>query len=157
MRLDPLGAFYFYLTLIDGASVAGTVLGAVANFAVAGFSECSGLDATVEILEYREGGVNDYVHKFPGRASHASITLRRGLIYLPDDLWRWHHGFVAGRGTRKDGLIALLDAARRPAKVWRFTRGIPTKWSGPALNASQSSVAIEALEIAHEGLVLAVG
>ena len=58
-----------------------------------------------------------------------------------------------GKGKRKDGLIVLLNEARRPAKMWKFKRGLLVKWVGPSFNASQSNVAIESLEIAHEGLV----
>lgn len=157
LRIDPLGVFNFYLTLIDTSNVVGTLITAALNYKVAGFSECSGLEATVEVFEYREGGLNEYVHKFPTRASHANLTLKHGVIYLYDDLWTWHYDFVQGKGKRKDGLIVLLDEAKSPAKVWKFKRGIPMKWVGPSLNAAQSNVAIESLEIAHEGLVLEVG
>jgi phage tail-like protein len=157
LRIDPLGVFNFYLTLIDTSNVVGTLITAALNYAVAGFSECSGLEATVEVFEYKEGGVNDYTHKFPTRASFANITLKHGVIYLYDDLWTWHNAFVLGNGKRKDGLVVLLDESRSPAKVWKFAKGIPTKWVGPSLNATQSAVAIESLEIAHEGLFLQVG
>ena len=154
---DPLGVFNFRLTLIDTSNVVGTLISAAANFDVAGFSECSGLEATVEFQEYREGGENSFVHKFPTRATFANLTLRHGVIVLYDDLWSWHNDFVTGKGKRKDGTIVLLDESRSPAKVWKFRRGLPTKWVGPTLNASQSAVAIESLEIAHEGLFLEVG
>jgi phage tail-like protein len=157
VRIDPLGVFNFYLTLVDASNVASSLITAALNYAVAGFSECSGLEATVEVQEYREGGQNDYVHKFPTRATFANLTLRHGVIYLYDDLWTWHNGFVLGQGTRKDGTIVLLDESRAPAKVWQFRRGLPMKWTGPTLNAGQSAVAVESLEIAHEGLVLQVG
>jgi phage tail-like protein len=157
LRIDPLGVFNFYLTLIDTSNVVGTLITAALNYKVAGFSECSGLEATVEVFEYREGGLNDHVHKFPTRATHANLTLKHGVIYLYDDLWTWHYDFVQGKGKRKDGLIVLLDEAKNPAKVWKFKRGIPMKWMGPALNAAQNNVAIESLEIAHEGLILEVG
>src|SRR5881398_3646183 len=98
LRVDPLGGFNFYLTFIDASNVAATVLGAVANYAVAGFSECSGLEGSMEVFEYKEGGVNDYVHKFPTRASHANITLKHGGIDLYEDLWSWHNDFVLGEG-----------------------------------------------------------
>ncbi len=156
-RIDPLTSFNFYITLIDTSNVLGTILTAAVNYAVAGFSECSGLDASIEIAEWKEGGVNDYVHKFAGRASFSNITLKHGEIYLYDDLWSWHHDFVLGKGKRKDGLVVLLDEGRKPAKVWKFKRGIPMKWAGPPLNATQSTIAIESLEIAHEGLDLEVG
>ncbi len=157
LRIDPLTTFNFYITLVDTSNVLGTLLTASLNYFVAGFSECSGIDATVEVMEYKEGGVNTHVRKFAGRASFSNITLKTGVIYLYDDLWKWHNDFVKGKGKRKDGLIVLMDEARKPAKVWKFKRGIPTKWVGPQLNAAQSNVAIESLEIAHEGLLLTVG
>lgn len=157
LRIDPLGVFNFYLTMIDSSDLFGTLVSMALNYAVGGFSDCSGLDATVEVFEYRQGGMNDHVLKFPTRATHTNITLRHGVIYLYDDLWRWHYDFVLGKGKRKDGLIVLLDESRKPAKVWKFKRGIPMKWSGPTLNAAQNAVAMESLEIAHEGLQLTVG
>jgi phage tail-like protein len=157
LRIDPLGAFNFYITLIDSSNLAATLITAVLSYAVAGFTECSGLDATVEIMDYREGGANNYVHKFATRATYSNLVLKQGVIYLYDQLWDWHYSWVQGAGTRKDGLIVLLDEARQPAKIWKFKRGIPAKWVGPSLNASQSSVAFESLDIAHEGLELQLG
>jgi phage tail-like protein len=157
LRIDPLSTFNFYITLIDGSNVAGTLITAALNYLVAGFSECSGIDASIEVMDYKEGGVNDYVHKFATRTSYSNLTLKHGVILLSDDLWTWHNDWVQGNGKRKDGLIVLLDESRSPAKVWKFKRGIPSKWVGPSLNAAQSNVAIESLEIAHEGLVLEVG
>lgn len=157
LRIDPLGVQNFFLTLVDSSNVVGTLITLALNYKVAGFSECSGLDASVEVFEIREGGVNDHLWKFPTRASHGNITLKHGVIYLYDDLWSWHYDFVKGKGKRKDGIITLMDEAHRPAKVWKFAKGLPMKWVGPSLNASQSAVAIESLEIAHQGLTLTVG
>jgi len=157
LRIDPLSTFNFYITLIDTSNVLGTLITATLSYAVAGFSECTGIDASLEIMDYREGGVNDHVHKFATRTSYSNLTLKHGVIYLYDDLWTWHYEWVRGIGKRKNGLVVLLDESRKPAKVWKFKRGIPSKWVGPSLNAAQSNVAIESLEIAHEGLVLEVG
>jgi phage tail-like protein len=157
LRIDPLGAYNFYLTLLDSHATVGTLITVALNYFVAGFSECSGIEASFEVMELKEGGLNSHVWKLPVRASHSNITLKHGAIYAYDDLWDWHHGWVQGKGTRKDGLIVLKDNSGRPAKIWKFKRGIPMKWSGPALNASQSNVAIEALEIAHEGLEMELG
>jgi phage tail-like protein len=156
-RVDPLSVFNFYLLWIDSSNIVGTLISVALNYAVAGFSECSGLDATMEIMDYKEGGVNHYVHKFTTRASFGNISLKRGVILTDDDLFNWHQGFVQGAGTRRDGLIVLLNESRAPAKIWKFKRGIPVKWTGPSLNATQSGVAIESLEIAHEGLQLETG
>jgi hypothetical protein len=80
LRIDPLGVYNFYLTLIDTSDVVGTLISLAANYVVAGFSECSGLEASIDVLEYREGGQNTFVHKFPGRASFSNITLKHGVI-----------------------------------------------------------------------------
>jgi phage tail-like protein len=157
LRTDPLTVFNFYLTLIDSSNLGGSILSAVLNYAVAGFSECSGLEASIEITEFKEGGENRYVHKFATRAGYSNIVLKHGAIFLYDDLWTWHNDWVQGQGSRKDGLIVLEDEAGKPAKIWKFKRGIPMKWSGPTLNASQNAVAIESLEISHEGLELELG
>ena len=157
LRIDPLGVYNFYLTLLDSQSTVGTLISVAVNYFVAGFSECSGIEASFEVMELKEGGLNSHVWKLPVRASHSNITLKHGAIYLYDDLWDWHYDWVQGQGQRKDGLIVLNDNSGTPAKMWKFTRGIPVKWTGPSLNAVQSNVAIEALEIAHEGLELQLG
>ncbi|HTB15631.1 MAG TPA: phage tail protein [Bryobacteraceae bacterium] len=157
LRIDPLGAYNFYLTLLDSQSVAGSLISVAVNYFVAGFSECTGVDASFEVMQVKEGGLNTHVWQLPVRASHSNITLKHGAIYAYDDLWDWHYGWVQGQGTRKDGLIVLNDNSGTPAKIWKFKRGIPVKWSGPSLNASQNSVAIESLEIAHEGLEMELG
>ncbi|HKE25408.1 MAG TPA: phage tail protein [Bryobacteraceae bacterium] len=157
LRIDPLGVYNFYLTLLDSQATVGTLITAAVNYFVAGFSECTGMEATFEVMQVKEGGLNTHVWQLPVRASHSNITLKHGAIYAYDDLWDWHYSWVTGQGTRKDGLIVLKDNSGQPAKMWKFKRGIPTKWVGPSLNAMQSNVAIEALEIAHEGLELQLG
>jgi phage tail-like protein len=157
LRIDPLGVYNFYLTLLDSQANVGTLIGVAVNYFVAGFSECSGIDASFEVMELKEGGVNSHTWKLPVRASFSNITLKHGVIFAYDDLWTWHHDWVQGQGARKDGLIVLKDNAGEPAKIWKFKKGIPVKWSGPTLNAMQNQIAIESLEIAHEGLDLTLG
>jgi phage tail-like protein len=67
-------------------------------------------------------------------------------------LWDWHYGFVEGKGKRRDGVIILLSDLHVPNNIWSFRRGLPVKYTGPAMNATQNNVAIEAIEIAHEGI-----
>lgn len=148
--LGPFPAFNFVVTLIDSSStfsLATSVLGSVAG----GFSECSGLEMTLEVEEYREGGNNGTVLKFPTRVKWANLRLKRGVA-LGNDLFSWQSGFAEGKVQRRDGAVTLLNELHLPVKVWSFRRGIPVRWTGPMLNASQSQVAIEELEIAHEGL-----
>ena len=106
--------------------------------------------------EWREGGRNDAVLRFPGRVTHPNIKLRRGLA-VSTELWTWHESFLQGRGKRRDGVIELLDDTGEAVRTWRFRRGLPVRWAGPALAAMSSAVAIEELEIAHEGLFVQTG
>ena len=152
-RHDPLGAYNFLVTLLDTSSELMTAVKQISTLATGGFSECSGLESSLEVEEYQEGGNNSAILKFPTRATTVPIQLKRG-IGRNDDLWRWHNSFVMGRGQRRDGLIALQNDNREPVKIWAFHRGIPTRYRGPTLNAAQSAVAIEEVEITHEGLAL---
>jgi phage tail-like protein len=151
-RADPVGAYNFVVRLVEAGSLAAARPAAVAPDAQGGFSECSGLGGGVDVEEYREGGRNDTVVRFPTRATWDRIRLRRGVV--SDELWNWYLEFVQGRGARRDGLIVLRNDRREPVKVWSFVRGLPVKWTGPALDAAQSRVAVEELEIAHEGIRL---
>lgn len=156
LRWDPFPNYRFYIALIDISSVLGGVVSAVhaaANVLLGGFSECTGLEMTMEIHEYKEGGVNEFVHKFATRTNYSNITLKRGVSFN-DELWGWYHKYLQGRGTRRHGIITLMNEMGIPVKGWFFKKGIPLRWSGPQLNANQSAVAVESLEIAHQGLEL---
>ena len=155
-RADPFRAYNFVIRLVESSGGSASTSVAPDRGALGGFSECSGLEMTLQLEEYRAGGRNDTVLRFPTRVSWTNLRLRRGVA-LSDDLWEWHYSFVLGKGRRRDGLIFLLDELRQPAKTWRFTRGLPVKWTGPALDAAQGRVAIEELEIGHEGLELVAG
>lgn len=154
-RMDPVLGFNFRISLLDSTSsleaVGNVALSAVIAHPLGGFSECSGLDMSLEVHELMEGGGNDTVLKFPTRIKPATLTLKKGLTQRAD-LWNWFYGFVLGNGRRRDGLIVVNDGAGNPHTTWGFRRGLPVKYAGPQLNASQSAVAIESIEIAHEGL-----
>jgi len=155
LRNDPVLNHNFLVTLIDTSSTLAAIgtaaLSAVTDTLLGGFSECSGLEMNLAIEDYKEGGNNGAVLKFPGRVSWGNLTLKRGVTQTTA-LWDWHYGFVVGRGKRRDGVIVLMNELHVPNNIWFFRRGLPLKYSGPAMNAAQNSVAIEALEIAHEGI-----
>jgi phage tail-like protein len=117
-----------------------------------GFTECSGLESTMTPEEHKEGG-SMTVLRFPQRMTWSNIRLKRGVT-VSDDLWNWYFAYLQGKGRRRDGIITLQNELHVPFKAWRFKRGIPVKWSGPSMNAGQSQVAVEEIEIAHEGLEL---
>jgi phage tail-like protein len=117
----------------------------------AAFQECSGLDSTVEITEYNEGGRNTPM-KLAGMAKFANITLKRGLTDDPE-LYEWHRAAVDGRLDRRNGSIVVRDRDGTEKVRWNFFSAWPTKWTAPAFNAETSAIAIETLELAHEGVV----
>lgn len=138
-RNDPYGQFNFLIE-IDGVTRAG-------------FSEVSGLTTDTNVIEYREGQEVTTMRKLPGLMKYTNIVLKRG--YTQDQsLWNWRKQVLDGTTQRTTGTITLLDEARQPALRWNFTAGWPVKWEGPAMNGKTSEVAIETLEIAHEGLEL---
>jgi len=117
----------------------------------AAFQECSGLDSSVEITEYNEGGRNTPM-KLAGMAKFANITLKWGLT---DDaeLYEWHRAAVDGKLDRRNGSIVVRDRDGTEKVRWNFFSAWPTKWTAPAFNAETSAIAIETLELAHEGVV----
>lgn len=151
-RDDPYGAYNFLITLIDSSSNNAPV---GQKSAAGGFSECSGLEMSLETETYQEGGNNGTTLKFPKHITYANIRLKRGIT-ASNELWQWFDDFIEGKGKRKDGTITLQDEQHKAVKVWKFKRGLPVKWTGPTLQASQNQLAVQELEIAHEGLKLVV-
>ena len=148
---DPVLGFNFTISMVTTASAGAFLQAVVGKPPAGGFSECSGLEMTIPAETYAEGGNNGTLLKFVGRTAWSNIKLKRGVVSSAD-LWRWHYDFVEGKGRRRDGVISLLDERGKTVRVWRFVRGLPVRWAGPALDAGQGQVAIEEIEIAHEGL-----
>lgn len=118
---------------------------------VGGFTEVNGLDSSIEMEPYREGGVNGFVHQLPGSVSHSNLVLRHGLTAI-STLWNWYYNTVQGVIQRKNGTIMLLDRRQIPVMWWNFRNALPVRWTGPTFNASSDEVGFESVELAHEGL-----
>lgn len=118
---------------------------------VAGFSEVTGLESQTEYEEIREGGVNGYVHRLPKGVRTPPIVLRRG-ISSSQELWSWYEASSQGRVTRKSGSIILYKQDGAELCRWNFFEAYPVRWTGPTLNASASEVAVEAVELIHNGI-----
>ncbi len=158
LRQDPFKSYNFLVTLVDTSGsplgIVSSVLSGIQNVVLGGFTECSGLEMTLEIEERKEGGSNGTVLKFPTRMTWTNLRLKRGVT-LSEDLWNWHYEFVQGNfGKRRDGISVLQSDLHVPIKVWHFRRGLPIKWTGPTFDAARGQVAVEEIEIAHEGLQL---
>jgi phage tail-like protein len=149
----PLPAYRFIVTLDPAdAYLPPAQLTFLPVFALGAFSEVKGLGASLEVEAYAEGGVNDYAHQLPRAHTWTNIALSRGVVREPG-LWNWYQaGLTQSLGARRDGTILLLTPLGTPAIAWSFRAGIAVKWTGPDLSALQNGVAIETLEIAHEGI-----
>lgn len=154
---NPLPGFRFAVSFGEASLPAAALApGGVMPLQV-GFSEVSGLGGTIEVHSYQEGGRNDRTLKFPTRADFGNITFRRGVALDPT-LWLWFDKVRSGSfGARRAALIAQLDERGAPALVWYVHRAFPASFTGPAWSSTQNAVAVEALELAHEGLTLVPG
>lgn len=140
LRLDPYQSSNFIVE-IEG-------------LLVGGFNDCTGLEIEAESVEYREGGQNDFVHRFVGATRHPLLVLKHGLSPI-DGLWGWHQDVIAGDIRRRNGTIYLLNRAQVPVLWWHFREALPLKWTGPVLQADSAAVAFETVELAHRGLTRA--
>ncbi len=129
---------------------------------VAGFRECTGLEIKTETVDYNEGGLNNYAHRLPVRVGYSNITLKRGMDFGLD-LFNWYYAASLGMIKRQNISIVLYSNSvlrgendqlvREIVQRWDLQNAFPCRWSGPELNAERGAIAIETLEIAHEGLL----
>lgn len=137
---DPLVSAWF------GLEFQGAVVGA--------FRECTGLGSENEVVEYKASGPKgDFViKKVPGRLKWNNITLKRGITDQMD-LWKWRKLVEQGNvdQARKNGTITMYDTKGTAIAKWNFVNAWPSKITGPDANAGSNDVAIEELEITHEG------
>jgi phage tail-like protein len=141
-RRDPYRSFNFQL-VIDGVP-----LGA--------FSEASGLTAEADAVDYREGtDVQPNVRKLPGLQKLGPLTLKRGQT-RDQSLWIWHQNIANGQPDRRNVTIVLMNEAREPVLSWHAENAWLRKIDGPSFKASGNEVAIESVELVHEGLTMEV-
>ena len=118
---------------------------------VAMFGEISGLQAQSEVFEYKEGGLNTYSHKFPGRTTYTNVTLKWGSTG-EQGLWDWYREIITSPmpGSKKRAVsIIQFDASHQEVRRWNLEGAFPVKWTGPNFNAAQSQVSIDTLELAY--------
>jgi phage tail-like protein len=120
-----------------------------------GFTEVSGLGIQIEAIEYREGASPDDVsRKIPGLRKFDNITLKRGIVKGDNEFFNWINSKQMGTIERRDITITLLDEQHNLTIVWKVKNAFPVKYTGPSLNASASEIAVESLELTHEGITV---
>ena len=141
-KFDPYGGFYFALQ--------------IGNDEVAHFLECSGLKSSATVFEIEEGGVNGYTHKRPGQSKWENIVFKYATN-ASTQLLEWRDKYVQDDFSSREGTsgaIVMYDNDGVELRRYSFQRAWPVSWDGPSLNAGNSELAVETLEIAHEGLTV---
>jgi len=118
-----------------------------------GFTEVTGLDMQAEVIEYREGSSPEYHKvKMPGMQKFSNITLKRGTIQGDSDFYKWMNTINLTLADRRDIIISLLNESHEPVMTWKAKNAFPVKVQASDLKSDGNEVAIETLELAHEGL-----
>jgi phage tail-like protein len=123
----------------------------VANKPIGAFTSIRGLEAQVDYLEYREGGLNTVVHRLPGQIRYPNLVLSQGLT-VQGELESWLAR--GGLGPKLQVVIVTLqDENGAHVRSWSFADAYPVRWTGPVLSAEGGVLAGEELEIAHKGFL----
>ncbi len=139
-KVWPLPKFYFQVQ-IAGQEVA--------------FQEVSGLDIEAQVIEYRHGNSKEFsTIKMPGIKKSGNVTLKRGVFKGDNTFWDWFNAIKMNTIERKEVVISLLDQEGAPTMVWTLKNAWPTKITGTDLKSDGNEVAVETLEVAHEGITI---
>jgi phage tail-like protein len=137
----PLPKFYFSVT-IDGKEYP--------------FQEVSGLETETQVLEYRHGNSPQFsTIKMPSIAKVGNVTLKKGVFVKDNNFWNWYSQIKMNTIKRVTVVIKLLDEKGKPTMSWTLQNAFPTKITSTDLKSDGNEIAVETLEIAHEGLVIA--
>jgi phage tail-like protein len=120
-----------------------------------GFTEVTGLNIENEMIEYRDGSSPEYHKvKMPGLQKYGNITLKRGMFNGDNEFFQWLNTVSLSKVERRDVSIALLNENHEPVYIWRVKNAFPVKVVAPDFKSDANEVAVETIEIAHEGLII---
>jgi len=138
-NLWPLPKFYFTVR--------------VGDLFEAKFQEVSGLEVEPQVIEYRHGNSPEFSSiKMPGIKKYANVTLKKGLFKGDNRFWDWFNKIKMGVIERQLVTIKLLDESGAPTMVWTLKNAWPTKITGTDMKSEGNEVAVETLEMVHEGV-----
>ncbi len=120
-----------------------------------GFTEVTGLEVETQVIEYRDGVMPEYSKiKMPGMQKYGNITLKRGTFQGDNEFYDWWNTVKLNTIERRDLTISLLNEEHEPVMVWKVKNAWPSKVKSTDLKADGNEVAIESMELAHEGLTM---
>lgn len=118
-----------------------------------GFTEISGLDVETEVIEYRDGALPEFSKmKIPGMQKFANVTMKRGVFKSDNDYFNWWNTVSLNTIERRDVIVSLLNESHEPVMVWKIKNAWPAKIGSTDLKADGNEIAIESIELAHDGL-----
>jgi phage tail-like protein len=115
------------------------------------FTTCEGLGAQIEMMEYREGGQNEFTYKIPGRLSFTPIVLTRAIVGTKGSLAPWFTKFQQQKGGGRTGSVTAYDGLGTQVAQWNLIDVFPSRWTGPRFGMDGNAVANETLELSHNG------
>ncbi|MBP2845907.1 phage tail protein [Dickeya oryzae] len=143
----PMPKFHFEVKWDGGAGAS----------MVASFQEITGLDIEAQIIEYRAGNSPVFsTIKMPGIIKSGNVTLKKGIFVKDNNFYDWFSKIKMNTIARTAVTINLLDESGSPAMTWKLKNAWPTKISGTDLKSDGNEVAVETIELAHEGLEVSV-
>jgi phage tail-like protein len=116
------------------------------------WTKCEGLGLEYDVFEYREGGQNGFIHRLPGRAKYANVKLSRPIDKNSEKVATWMAS-LQGTAKRETAEISVLDPVGDVVATWNLVGVFPARWTGPTLDVAGNQVAIETLELAHNGFI----
>jgi phage tail-like protein len=152
--LVPLHVFRFQVDFVED-SLTGPASNNAVPICSGAFSECTGLEATMEAKLIKEGGRNYGANQRAGPVSFSTVVLKRGMT-TTRHLWKWFELVSNGAyAYRLAATVTLLDGEGKPVLAWKLARCMPVKFKAADMNAKSTEIGIEELHLAHEGLTLA--
>lgn len=139
-RLTEIGLGLRFHVVIDGKDSLGD------------WTKCEGLSVEFDVYEYKEGGVNEFIHRLPGRAKYQNLKLTRTVNKTTADVVAWL-AKTKPDVERTSAKVAVLDEGGNEIASWSFRSVYPLRWSGPTLDVGQNQVATEVLELCHSGFL----
>lgn len=122
------------------------------------FQEVSGLDVEAQPIEYRSSNSPEFsVIKMPGLKKYGNVTLKKGIVPNNSQFAEWHNQITMNTVKRTTMTITLQDESGAPTMTWTLSNAWPTKISSTDLKSESNDVAIDTMEIAHEGLTISIG
>jgi phage tail-like protein len=116
------------------------------------FSELNGLKFETETMDYQEGGLNTFTHRLPGRSKASNLVLKRGMAPTREFL-DWYMKIASGNIDRQNISVEMFDLKGSVIIRWEFANAYPVSWTGPSFVASDATLAVESLELAHDGII----